>query len=380
MRILVLILSIFIISNVYANALNTKLTKEVNKDIDVYNMPSMVLSVSLPEDTYIRTFVGQSKVEEKKYTITTNSLYEAGSITKLYLSVLLLKLQQQGLISINQTIGETINKYGYWAPKNMLDKWKNITLKQLLNMTSGIYSYTDSEKLMDKVYKNPKKDWNDIELLSIASNNKAYFEAGTGWHYSNTNYILLGMLISKIENKPLEEIFNDQMFSQQKLNLLNTFYPGSKLNSVVKNRLVPGYDIKGDDMKDVNLTVAGASGAIISNAQDLVKFVRVVFNSNYLGKAQLNLLESVVDTDSGKPVATPKDRSGLYGLGVFRSFSKEAGPYWIYEGKTFGYEAEVVWAPCSNIVFAITINKAYGHKHDPLDQITENVFSILMKD
>ena len=97
MRILVLILSIFIISNVYANALNTKLTKEVNKDIDVYNMPSMVLSVSLPEDTYIRTFVGQSKVEEKKYTITTNSLYEAGSITKLYLSVLLLKLQQQDL-------------------------------------------------------------------------------------------------------------------------------------------------------------------------------------------------------------------------------------------------------------------------------------------
>src|SRR3990167_4307911 len=379
--IFLIFITIFLIVPVsaFSDTLKHKLETEMHHDIALYQIPSIALSVSLPNEPHIRTYQAQSLQQEKKYPINSDSLFRVASITKFMVSVYLLKLQQSGIISINDTIGETIKKYGYWAPKKILNQWKNITIKQLMNMTSGIYNYLNyfSNQQFQPIFTNPKKQWNQDYFLEIAANYKPYFKPGCGWHYSDTNYILLGMLIAKIEKLPIDQVLNNRFFRSENIDLKNTYYPSENTQSAIFKHLMPGY-FNNKNVTDINASIAGASGAVISNSTDLVKFMRIVFNSNFLDEKQLVQLKSVVDTRTGKPVKNLKQKYHQYGLGIWRTYSKIVGHYWDYEGQTFGYETEIVWIPKSNIVFAITINKLYL-KNDPLSSILHRIFKILIQ-
>ena len=99
----------------------------------------------------------------------------------------------------------------------------NITIAQLLEMRSGLYSFTDAPEISEAMDDDPTKVWTPQELLDIAFAQPAMFAPGADYYYSNTNYVLLGLIIEQLDGRPLAESFEERLF--EPLGMTNTFFP-----------------------------------------------------------------------------------------------------------------------------------------------------------
>ena len=119
--------------------------KTLNKSRSEFGVPGISLSTKLPNGQIINCAQGVKNIKTKA-PVTTDTLFQIGSVTKTFVSTLMLLEVDENKLSLNETIGETVKKYGQWLPQKAEQKWKDITIKQLLNMTAGIYSYTDNDE------------------------------------------------------------------------------------------------------------------------------------------------------------------------------------------------------------------------------------------
>ena len=246
--------------------------------------------------------------------LRTNMLLGIGSNTKTFMSALLLKLQEAGKLSINDTIGKWI--------QNKANINGQITIKQCLNHTSGIYSYTDYPSLNDSILSNPSRIWQLEEMLNFV--NAPYFPKGTSWHYSNTNYIIVGIIIKTILGKNIETCLRENILTPQGLS--NTiFFPQETSNLEIAHPWTI-YSPSGnlEDMlswsgysNNALYSMAGSAGAIMSTAEDDVKFWNQLISGQIINQASLSqmLSTTTIGSSSGHPVG--------YGLGIFRY-----GSYW----------------------------------------------------
>src|SRR5882724_3940765 len=116
------------------------------------------------------------------------------------------------------TLDDPVSKYVPGVPDG--DK---ITITELLNMRSGLYTYDDDPEFSAVLERDPSKVWSPAEVLAIAFKHQPYFPPGTDFHYSNTNYALLGLIAEKIHGKPLASCFQDRLFGP--LGLKDTLLP-----------------------------------------------------------------------------------------------------------------------------------------------------------
>ena len=145
---------------------------------------------------------------EKKEELTGKHILRIGSVTKIFTAAVILKLFEQGKINLDDKIDKWFPKY----PKSDL-----ITIRQLLNHSSGIYNYTENLWLGVQTVLLPKKKWNPNTLLKSTYNKGFYFVPGKGHHYSNTNYLILGLIIEKITGKSLSKVYREYIFEAKKL-------------------------------------------------------------------------------------------------------------------------------------------------------------------
>ena len=165
---------------------------ELQKDLEVWRNKNHVTGViiSVQDKTgKITDFTSGTTTLNGKYPIHSKNLFGVGSITKTFVSATILQLQEEHRLYLDEPLEKFFPEY---------PRWKKITIRQLLNMTSGIYNYNDSplyQKMRDSYLSEiiPSKT-----LIDIAYQQKAYFAPAKGWHYSNTNYLLLGLLIEKM--------------------------------------------------------------------------------------------------------------------------------------------------------------------------------------
>ena len=137
------------------------------------------------------------------------NITRAGSIIKMYVAVTLLKLQEEGKLDLDDKVTDHLND-------EILSKIKNTdksTIRQLLQHSSGIYNYILNPQFQTASLNNLIKEWQAPDLLFYAKNMEPYFQPGEDVHYSNTGYIILGMLIEKIENKPLYQVLDEKIFT-----------------------------------------------------------------------------------------------------------------------------------------------------------------------
>ena len=313
----------------------------------------IVASISAPHEK-IQTYVaGTVSKDNNADPMIKNNMFQIGSITKSYTAAIILLLEQEGKLNINQTVGE-------WLPK--YTKWKKVTIKQLLNMTSGIPGYLSSPKLEAIFTKDIKKQWSDKEIVDIV-----YENAGTtkAYNYSDTNYLILGMIIEEVARNTYTGEINKRLINKYHLN--QTLYyvePYSKSLLDIQPR---GYyygkstgSIKyGDDVTDTNLSVGGPAGAILATTEDVIHWVRLLFSGAVLAEKQQKELQDVISMKTGKPIksATADDRFG-FGLGVVQGYNPELGKYWYYEGDTIGHRAIYMWVPCNDIIISIALNSS----------------------
>jgi D-alanyl-D-alanine carboxypeptidase len=336
-------------------------------------VPAAVLSINFPNNT-ITSYVSGTvkKITEKTpnpSAITTDNLFQIGSITKSFTAAIILQLEAEKKLSINNTIFDLTQKYGPWLPIKEYQTWKNISIKQLLNMTSGIPDYVEDKGFMKIIVKHPEKYWTPDEIFKYSIAHKPYFPPGKGWHYSNTDYYILGLLIETVTKHSFEAEINQRILKKYLLN--NTYYVSNEYPEYITQRIASGYAYSdggffssinsGTDMTKFNLSAAGPGGALVSNSEDITRWIRLLFTGKILPPYQLNEMLTAVCTDHNKD-CLPGESINInshfegFSLGLARMFDPQLGIIWIYTGSTPGYYSALVWIPTSKIALGLTIN------------------------
>lgn len=213
---------------------------------------------------------------------------------------------------------------------------ENITIEQLLNMRSGLFNYTETYQVLHDMDLDPQAAWDPEQLVSIGAELPPYFEPGAGFHYSNTNYLLLGLIAEQLEGKPLPEIFEERLFVP--LGLAETSFPpidDAALPVPYSNgymytdnvRTITTFELPADllaqaqagallpnDQTADNPSWAWAAGAGISTIGELATLIEAIVGGGLLdADLQQQRLEKVVPPQPDSPSA--------YGWGVIRAAS-----------------------------------------------------------
>ena len=274
--------------------------------------------------------------------INSDMLMGMGSNTKTHISALLLKMQEQGLISLNDTIGKWIQGY-----PNINGK---ITIRQCLNHTSGVFDYFQNAAINDSIFGNPSKIWQPEEILLLALTPN--FTPGTKFSYSNTNYIIAGIIIQKVLNKSPYKALNEIILFPNNLN--NTYRYGDQGNTTKANPW--SMSLTGTNMTDMTtepfldnlFSLASTAGSLITTAEDNVQFWHKLTSGQILSSNSWEEMTKMVYAGS----------SASHGLGIFR-FSKYLNGRTIYShgGTFFGYINENIVDTTSKVCISVMTNQ-----------------------
>jgi D-alanyl-D-alanine carboxypeptidase len=244
-----------------------------------------------------------------------------GSITKTFVSTAVLQLVAAGRIGLDEPIGRRL--------PGVVPNGKAITVRMLLQHTSGLFNYTEDEAFLPDVIAHPYRAVTPRQVLAVAFAHPPNFAPGAAWSYSNTNYVVLGLLLEKVTGQPVQTVLDRQIIAP--LGLRNTYlaldgrWRGPHLHGYAPPGLVGNPDYV--DLSRWNPSWGGAAGAMVSNPTDLARFYRALMSGRLLPTAQLRQLTATVGT--GIP--------GLrYGLGLF-SLDTACGRVWGHDGGIPGY-------------------------------------------
>lgn len=324
-------------------------------------------------------------------------LFAQGSITKSYIAAIILQLAYEGRLSLSDPLGKYFPEYPDWG---------NVTIQQLLNMTSGIYNWTDDAAIAKKMFAHPARQWQPINFVRIAyhhhgapsdtckTGGNLCFAPGTSYLYSNTDYILAGMIIQKVTHCSLSQVMDKRLLgAQSTLGKLNNTFFMKPYSSRVLARLIHGYGVYGQkgvqpkDLTNLTMNITAADGGNVSNSEDIINWSRLLFQSNaVLSDKQKKDLESLICEDKksacfGQPVSTLDSscRNG-YGLGISGEYAgKGAGIVWNYTGEDPGYLASFYLWPKYNIDVAIQRDTDTDGDSSHINDLYNHVMTILLK-
>ena len=342
-------------------------------------IPGATVSLYLPGHLYpITVSSGTTRFGGYGNSINSNTLFQAGSITKSFTAMIILKLESEGKLNLTDNITNFLPQY---------PQWHNVTIQELLNHTSGIFNYTESGEFNVLRKDNPRQGFTPQQLVQMAAIHRDYFSPGYGWKYSNTNYVLAGMIIQKITGEPINTIMNNYLHNTNELALLNTYYLSGLYPSAFLSRMAHGYNSQGQDVTYDNMSWAYTAGAIITTTQDLLIWWHDLFQGNILPESELHQMMGLVCEAHSKNCRPGSAISHFsdgqighgYGLGIIESsWSAVLGPVWWHNGSTAGYKAIVMWFPKHDIYMALTINRDPGYLLNPDLPIVRNILSILI--
>jgi D-alanyl-D-alanine carboxypeptidase len=254
-------------------------------------------------------------------------VFRVGSITKTFVATVVLQLEAEGRLRLEDPVER-------WLP-GLVPNGHAITLRRLLNHTSGIYNYTDDAALIRALARNPRATWTPNALVEVAIAHRPLFAPGNGWSYSNTGYILLGLVVEKATGRTLAEELRSRVF--EPLALTRTSLPGAAALPPPfahgylppGNGLVPTPRGRPADVTAWSPSWAWAAGALVSTAADLARFYAALLGGELLAPAQLTELKTTV------PIEGAPDR---YGLGIVH-MPLTCATAWGHGGAVPGYTA-----------------------------------------
>ncbi len=279
----------------------------------------------------------------------------AGSTGKTFAAATALQLVKEGKINLD----EKVEKYlGFYPWYSRLPNAKDISVRQLMNHTSGLVRYEFNENFTKALTANPEKEWTPVEELSFLLDQKAPFEAGKGWDYSDTNYIVLGLIIEKVTGKKFYDEANRRVVKPMKLN--NTIpQDGMKLKGVVQGYAGANNPFGGkDEMIQngkfvINPQFEWTGGGWASTGEDLARWAKMI----YEGKAyDASLLPQVLDG-----VAAPMlGREAKYGLCTIIRKTAAGTITYGHSGFFPGYMTDMMYFPDKKIAVAVQVNTSVG--------------------
>ncbi|QYC38390.1 D-alanyl-D-alanine carboxypeptidase precursor [Nonomuraea coxensis DSM 45129] len=232
--------------------------------------------------------------------------FRAGSVTKTFVATAILRLVATGRLHLDDTVGEVLPGV---VPEPGGD---TITIRMLLNHTSGLYDYTADPRLEQIVVSDPAHCFTPAELVRFATQHPLSFPPGTSWAYSNTDYSLLAMVIEKITGRSYAEEITRTLL--RPLGLRDTYFPGC--SPLIRGPHMSGYtrtDPAQPGIQDVttyNPSFAAGEGDIISTVGDLNRFDAALLAGRLLPARLLRMMLTPT------PGSFPGSDTFRYGLGV----------------------------------------------------------------
>ncbi len=302
--------------------------------------------------------------------LTPNHTLRIGSMTKVFTATTLLILQDEGILSIDDKINEYI-------PSSITNHIKNaneVTIRQLLNHTSGIRDYLGLQTTLAILNLSIKK-YSAEENLKLIYDKKAAFSPGKGKEYCNSNYLLAALVIKYATGKSANEVVQEKIIEQ--LALENTFISTAEPSTLSRAY----YGIYDDgymkDVTEIDMNAVGGEdmldGGIISNSYDISIFLEALLTGQILSDTSLDEMEEFTEIteDLGD-----MDYITKYGLGLMY-LDTENGVCIGHYGNVYGFNGVYVYYPEIETTLAVIINGYSGKISKVLD--SEDIFKHLFE-
>jgi len=269
---------------------------------------------------------------KRKLPVRTDHLMRIGSATKMFTAAVILRLQEEGRLSLEDPLS-------VWFPD--FPHSQEVTVRQLLNHSSGIAEFREDFPALLKTALIPTLNWGPDAIVALAARRGSYFAPGSAFQYSNTNYLLLGLIAERVTGRPLAELVRQTALAPA--GLRNTFFLPQER---VPDRILPGYDrdlmpFDSEHAPDNTAwaSLQFASGNMVATADDLALFLEALFGGRILALETVREMTNFLDIRNERyPEWTG------YGLGIERL---EIGGQecWGHMGLNIGFESIPLHCP-----------------------------------
>lgn len=315
------------------------------------NEPGAVVLIARDQEVIYRRALGKANLE-LNVDMQMDHVFRLGSVTKQFTACAILRLAQEGKLSLHDPVSKFIPDYPRGA---------DIHIEQLLAHTAGVKNYTGLSRFTRE---QQRQDLSPQELVGLFRNEPLDFEPGTTFRYSNSGYVLLGYIIAQITRKSYAAYVNDTFF--QPLGMTHSFYDNTA--SIISQR-IPGYKYTDHHYENVgflSMTLPYAAGALLSDADDLLKWYLALMNGKVVTSPILEKAFSSCRLPNGT----------LTGYGYGWAIGNVQGSHSIkHTGIVNGFVTYVVYLPDEKLFAAMLVNRE--NAPDP-DILTSRMLAILL--
>lgn len=315
-------------------------------------------------------WAGVSGYSHGTVKITPNMRFSAGSIEKIFTAAAILQLAEEDKLTLDDSLYKWLPAYPY------IDS--TITIRQLLNHTSGINDIVDNNDFWESIFAEPSRVWNPEDMI-LTFNRESLFPKGTDWSYSTTGYILLRMIVMKITGIQMSTVNRERFFTPLELN--NSY---TSMGEDLPDNIAHGwYDMNKDgNYEDLfnwprTAFASGIAGEVWSTAEDLAKWARALFyDKTVLTQSSLDQMLTFHSPCTGEEFL-----SAGYGLGVAKFNPQVFNGLEAYGhgGHGPGYAAGTIFLPEYNVCIGFMDNTDGGESvsvalSNLLDVITDYLY------
>lgn len=292
--------------------------------------------------------------------LTPEHIMYVASLGKFFTATVALQLCSEGQLSLDAPITT-------WLPGNVTSRIPasgEITLRRLLNHTSGITDYLNDGSAWRMAFAaDPSRQWTHADVIPYLFDKPLLFAPGTGYHYSNSNYILVGRILEQVTMQPFHRLIRARIL--RPLGLQHTFNG----NEDVRGKRAHGYVARGGRFIDTYPWYGHyglADSGINSTPDDLTLFLRSFFlNGQILNETMRKEMLNV----SGSP-------SSHYGMGIYVKYLPGVGRWYAHDGVDPGYRADMMFFPDKNLAVVLCANASLGQADAIYEQLIAAVVHI----
>ena len=344
-----------------------ELQAALDNAIVTYGGKGVSLAVILPNGT---TWAGTSGISTANTPINPEMLLSIGSVTKTFTSAVILQLAEEGVLALEDSLFK-------WLP-GFQNIDSTITIRQLLNHTSGIFSFTRHPDFWNDIFADLNRHWAMEEVINgyvLAP----YFLKGTDWYYSNSGYLLLRMIIKEATGQSISSQYRERLFIPTGLAGLFTAVEESPTGPVANGWYDLDNDGDYDDFSNIPQTAfySAIGGGIFATAKDLALWVKAMWHDRIvLSPSYYNQMMDFHSPTPGEPLAAG------YGLGVLLFDPAMLNGMTIYghAGDPMGYTAGALYIADYGVCLGILDNTDEGNTmnviNEVLNIITKHVGSV----
>lgn len=356
--------------------LEAVLQAELDEIVGLEQAPGATLAVVLPDGKLVSLASGREERDGAE-PMPAGARMLSGSVGKIFVSAVALQLVGEGRLELEDPVSRHLGGDA-WFPR--LPNAGDLTVRSLLNHTSGLQRYEFQPAFVAALKADPNREWTPQQCLEVLLDKEPLHPVGKGWSYSDTNYQLLGLVIEKVAAARWYDLLRERLL--EPLQLRHTF-PASqrRLPGLVQGHVgsenffgLPAKTVA-EGQYAINPQFEWCGGGLVTSVEDLARFAHALYGGDVLATEQLEELTSPVGFRDGQP-----GEQG-YGLGAFVWQSSE-GRFFGHAGVMPGYLTQVEYSERGRFAIALQFNhdEGMGRKHHQFAQRIAEVIRPFLQD